>query len=63
MKHRRGNVTWYINPASILQAAVSVFATFKLLDVYSKKETGEGVLDGAKAGVESLKEKWSDHKN
>lgn len=41
-KKRRGRVTWYLNPASILQTVVSVVATFKLLDIYSRKQNGEG---------------------
>lgn len=62
-KKNRGRVTWYVNPASLLQTVVSVFATFKLLDIYSKRETGEGLFDGVKKKGSSIKEKISKAKN
>lgn len=56
-KKSRGRVTWYLNPASILQTVVSVVATFKLLDIYSKKQNGEGAWEKEKSWFKDKKEK------
>lgn len=56
-RFRKKNVTWYINPASIIQTVVSVFATFKLLDVYSKRLNGESAFEGEKRKFSEFKTK------